>query len=468
VEITISNKIRIKNPPAEIKEVLIETLKVENPKYLEAVSKGRYIGNLKPFIYNFDILPDDSLRIPRGMRVQLLDMVKDYEHTIKDMRTLKPWDDPGSASINYRDYQAAAMKKMATAEEGMLVAPAGSGKTVIGLSLVPLYGQPCLWLTHTRALAYQALERIKTFLPMLEEDDVGLVGDNKWKPGKWITIGLIPTLVRRMQELHYMRNDFGLVVLDEAHHCPASTFLKVISALNPFYLLGLTATPYRRDKLENLMFQTIGPEIARISTGTVEKAGGIVLPKVLYRSIRSKPIYGNNIQSILKDAIVPNEKRNSIIAGDVLREAALGNYCIVVTDRKIHAELLYELISTGWSKTGIATGNYSKKYVAEQAALLNNKEITVLVCTFALLGEGFDVPFLNRAFVTMPFRAEGKIEQLIGRIQRTTEDKKDALVYDYVDIDIGVVENQFFTKSSNDCRYKAYSRLGLEIVPYGD
>jgi superfamily II DNA or RNA helicase len=443
-------------------------LKVENPKYNEAVSKGRWTGNLKPFIYNFDILPDDSIRIPRGMRLQLLDMIGDAEHTIIDKRSYHGYADVNSAVIQYRPYQARAMAAMYQAEEGLLVAPAGSGKTVLGLSMVPLYGQPCLWLTHTRALAYQALERIEQFLPSMGEDDVGLLGDSKWKIGRWITVGLIPTLVRRPSEVYAMRDTFGLVVLDEAHHCPASTFLQIVSSLNPFYLYGLTATPYRRDRLENLMFQTIGPEIIRIPVSEVEDVGGIVMPKVFYRTVNSKPIHHNNIQQILKENIIPNSKRNGMIVGDVLREATAGNFCIVVTDRKAHADLLHDLISVGWEKTGIATGKYTKKQQAEVAERLNNKEVTVLVCTFALLGEGFDVPFLNRAFVTMPFRAEGKVEQLIGRIQRSAPGKKDSLVYDYVDVDIGVVQNQFYTKSKNDCRFNAYNRLGLQIEPYGN
>lgn len=445
----------------------MDQLRVDNPKYVEAVSRGRWIGNLKPYIYNFDILSDDSIRIPRGMRIPLLHMIENIkdEVTIIDKRSQFDFQTVDSAAIKYRSYQEKAMHVMYQAAEGLLVAPAGSGKTVIGLSMIPLFGQPTLWLTHTRALALQAIERVASFLPSI--DEVGLLGDGKWKVGDLVTVGLIPTLVRRPQEVHRMRNDFGLVILDEAHHCPASTFLKVMSGLNPYYLFGLTATPYRRDKLEELMFQTIGPAAHQITVEEVDSAGGIVMPKVLYRSIYGKHISDNNIQSILKDEIVPNEKRNGIIVGDVLREAVSGNYCIVVTDRKAHAEILHDLISTAWEKTGIATGNYTKKQQTEVAERLNNKEITVLVCTFALLGEGFDVPFLNRAFVTLPFRAEGRIEQLIGRIQRSAPGKDDALVYDYVDVNIGVVENQFFTKSANDCRFKAYKRLGLEVVPYG-
>jgi len=443
----------------------VETLKLDNPKYHEAVRRGYSTWGIKPHIVNFDILPDESIRIPRGMRGQLMEMVSNYDPKIIDKRALHNYKDYGSSSIKYRPYQEKAVTTLMSYDEGMFVAPAGSGKTVVGLSMVPLFGQTALWLTHTRQLAIQALDRIGEFLPLLKESDVGLLGDGKWKLGDVITVGLIPTLVRRMKELYEMRNRFGLVVLDEAHHCPASTFLKVVSALNPYFLYGLTATPYRRDRLDPLMFQCIGPAIVTIPVNEVEVDGGVIMPTVIYRTYDSQAVYHNRIQKILKENIVNNARRNHMIVGDVLREAVRGNYCIVLTDRKVHADMLYDLISTGWEKTGVATGNYSKKYVQEQAARLNDKEITVLVCTFALLGEGFDVPFLNRAFIAMPFRAEGKVEQLIGRVQRTAEGKEDAVVYDYLDANIGVLMNQFHAKN-NDCRFNAYQRLGLEVVPY--
>jgi superfamily II DNA or RNA helicase len=439
---------------------------MENPKYQEALKQGRSTWGVKPFLFNFDLLPDNSILVPRGYRKELMEKIQGIEYVISDERPRFEYLSFGETNIKYRPYQETAVSTLITSgEEGLLVAPAGSGKTVIGLSLIPLLGQPTLWLTHTRALALQAIARIGEFLPGLTPADVGFLGDSKWVRGNVIDVALIPTLIRRQEELVSMSEDYGLVILDEAHHCPASTFTKVISLLNPYYLYGLTATPYRRDKLENLMFQTIGPELVRITVEEVEKSGGIVMPTVKYRAIHSATVYGNDIQKIIKNKIINNPARTSIIVGDILREASEGNFCIVLTDRKAHADTLYDLIKIGWEKTGIATGKYSKKYVAEQAELLNNKEITVLVCTFALLGEGFDVKFLNRAFITMPFRAEGKVEQLIGRIQRSAEGKTDAIVYDYVDADIGVIANQFYTPSKNDCRYSAYMRLGVRVEP---
>ena len=211
------------------------------------------------------------------------------------------------------------------------------------------------------------------------------------------------------------------------------------------------------------MFQYLGMDRTIVSMHSVARSGGVILPKVLVRKVRSAKIEDNNIQHILKWNIVKNDRRNKMVVEDVIREAEAGHFCIVVSDRRNHCERLHELIQQRWRKSGIATGKYSKKYIQEQVDAFNNNDITVLTTTFSLLGEGFDVPFLDRAFVSMPFRAEAKAEQLIGRIQRFYPGKQDAIVYDYVDVDIGVLENQF-SNSRKDSRSRAYKRLGIPII----
>lgn len=440
-------------------------MRVVNPKFIEAQQAGRSTYGMEQHIHNFFVGPDGSFYVPRGVRPWLLAQATNLEadFTIKDNRTLFDFKHLDSSKIEYRPYQLEAVIELTSkAPEGVLVAPAGSGKTVMGLSLIPLTGQPTLWLTHTGALASQAKERAESFLPDIGK--VGLIGNSKWEEGDFLTIGMIQTLVRNPDKVALMQNNFGMVLLDEAHHCPARTFLEVVSGLNPHYLYGLTATPYRRDKLEVLMFQSLGETRTVIPIEKVEKHGGIIIPTVRYRAVTGRRVESNNIQQILK-ALINNNKRNHMIVSDVLAEAVQGHYCIVISDRREHCEALYELISAGWEKTGIATGKYSKKYVEEQVKKYNEGEITVLVATFSLLGEGFDVPFLDRAFIAMPFRSEAKAEQLIGRIQRTSPGKKDAIVYDYVDTNVGVLEHQFHN-SNRDCRYRTYTRLGVDVEPY--
>lgn len=441
-------------------------LTIPNPKFLDAQSAGRSVYGIPQNIYNFSVTPDEGLLIPRGMRTDLLNIATEFgvEFEIKDERPHFEHRSLDSSQIKYRPYQFDAVLKLISEHtEAVLVAPAGSGKTVMGLSLIPLSGQPTLWLTHTGPLATQAEDRARSFIPDIGK--IGRIGGGKWEIGDNLTIGMIQTLVRNPVKLAKMRDDFGMVILDEAHHCPAVTFLEVVSQLNPLYLFGLTATPYRRDKLEMLMFQTIGTARVEVPLSKVEEYGGVIMPTVLYRTVNSPSIQSNNIQQILKKHVVENPKRNRMIVGDVLAEAIRGNCCIVISDRREHCEILHDLIAASWEKTGIATGKYSKKYVTEQVEKYNNGEITVLVATYSLLGEGFDVPFLNRAFIAMPFRAEAKAEQLIGRVQRTYPGKKDAVVYDYVDANIGVLKNQFYNKYST-CRFRVYERLGVEVRPY--
>ncbi len=468
MEILIENKIRLKQAPSELKERLINDLRIENPKHKEAIQAGRSTWKINPFIHNFEILPDDSLRIPRGYRSKLYTAMQEMgiKGKIIDKRPqFEPNFDIKSSRIRYRPYQYDAVLEMVKSDEGILVAPAGSGKTVIGISLVPLYGCSTIWFTHTGPLADQAIDRVHFFLPSLKKGDVGLIGRGKWEIGKVFTVAMIQTLVRRIPQLYKIKDLFGLAILDEAHHAPASTFMQVLGCFNPYFLYGLTATPYRRDKLQKLMFQTIGEELVRIPIEEVEKYGGIMRPKVRYRAFKHPTaIHESNTAKIITNYIIDNDRRNQMIVGDVLREAAKDNICIVLSTRKAHCEILYDLLSIGWDKTGIATGDYSKKYVAEQIDKLNSGEVTVLVCTDQLLGEGFDYAPLNRAFLTCSFRSEAKCEQIIGRVQRPAPEKKDAIVYDYVDVNIGVLHNQFHGRG--DCRYAVYERLGVNVEPY--
>jgi superfamily II DNA or RNA helicase len=443
----------------------VELLRIPNPKYTEAQAAGRSTWGIKEYITNFTAMPDDGLLIPRGLRSWLFEQcdVQGIKYKIVDKRTKFDHIGIDSSRINYRPYQSRAVIDLVSkAPEGVLVAPAGSGKTVMGLSLIPLVGQPTIWLTHTGPLATQARERAEAFLPDI--GDIGLIGKGRWDVGKVLTIAMIQTLMRNLDQLYELKNKFGLAVLDEAHHAPARTFLDVVGLLASYYIYGLTATPYRRDRLETLMFQTLGLDTTTVPVEEVDAHGGIIVPTIKVRNLKLKKMSRMNasIQEILKYDIVLNNARNQIIINDVLEEAQKGRFCIVISDRRKHCKHLYDELSKYWTKVGIATGEYSKKHIKEEIDRFNNKEITILVATFSLLGEGFDVPFLDRAFISMPFRAEAKAEQLIGRIQRSYPGKKDAVVYDYVDINVGMLKNQFSSKY-NDCRLRTYRRLGAEI-----
>jgi superfamily II DNA or RNA helicase len=389
------------------------------------------------------------------------------ETRIKDDRVKFNPIDVDSRNIKYKNYQAKGVRALVSGgSEGVLVAPAGSGKTVMGLSLIPLLGQPTVWLTHRDRLMKQVLERSEEFLPSLTEEDKGTIGGGKNEVGRVLTVGMIQTLSQLPKEdLRSLGRRFGMLILDEAHHCPAYTFLEVVVEFSAHYVYGLTATPRRRDGLEEVMFHALGKATAIIEREEVVKDKGMIIPVVKYREVPGRRVNDDNFARILKKHVVNNKERNNMIVSDVIREAMLGNFCIVLSDRRSHCNDLFELIRPAFDKVGIATGKFTKKFVDDQVKLLEEEKITVLVCTSDLLSEGFDVDKLNRGFIASPFRAVTKTEQIVGRLQRPAKNKKDAVIYDYVDSAIGVLASQFYSKNRDDCRYKTYEGLGCAVEP---
>ena len=451
--------------PDPLKRVLVQQLKIPNPKYLDAAKNGYSTYGIPEFITNFSVLPDGSFQVPRGYLQKLLGTATGMgvKYDIVDKRSRFDMLDLDSSHIQLRPYQARALKDLVmNGQEGLLVSPAGSGKTVMGLSLIPMFGQPTLWLTHTTPLFEQALARAETFLPYLKGDDIGTIGaGNDWKVGNVLTVGMVQTLVRRPEETYTLMNKFGMVILDEAHHAPATTFTQVLGTLNPFFLYGLTATHIRRDGLHNLMFQVLGEVLSTVTIDEVRKHEGIHVPKVICRYIDEVPIQAVSFGQILSE-LVDHPGRNILITNDIVSEAERGNICVVITDRRRHAEILYEFIKARWNNTTIATGNYNKKQQKEAISKLEAGEATVLVTTASLLGEGFDHAPINRGFLCLPFRNAAKTEQILGRIQRTAEGKEDAIVYDYVD-NHSLLQHQFRNRGSLGCRYDVYQKLGCVV-----
>lgn len=467
MKLIIDNQLSLLNVPQEIKEWFIEQLTFTNPKFEEAVKFGRYIGNVPEYIKMYRSLPN-GIVVPRG-NLQLIEdsmLGQGLGLSIKDNRILRPPLNIES-SIELRPYQAEAKFDLLGHPNGMLVAPAASGKTVIGLDIFVSVRQKMLWLTHTNRLANQVIDRIvgdskhPPMIPSIKREDIGFLGGGREKIGNEVTVGMIQTLIRREHMLPQIGREFGLVIIDEAHHVPASTFLKVTGYFSSYYLYGLTATPYRRDKLEDVMFAALGLPNAEIRRKEVKSKGAIITPTVVKRVVPSDLTFGgvNDYAMLLRDVLPVNMTRLEMIVSDVVKEAEQGNYCITIGNRKAYCEMLYERLNHELpDKVVIATGDYSAAHNENQVEKINKGKVNVLITTFELLGEGFDVPRLNRGFIVLPFRERSRVEQAVGRIQRTCEGKKDALLYDYVDENIGILKNQFIQRAL------VYRSLGMRIV----
>jgi superfamily II DNA or RNA helicase len=454
MHIIIKNNIQLFNININLLKPLLSELIIDNPNYIEAVKFGRSTYKIDKKIVNFYV-KNDIIYLPRGFIDRLIIFLNENSiiYTIENKKSIIQTN--YIHSILPRQYQYIALENITKHSEGILVAPAGSGKTVMGIAMAVMSSQKLLWITHTTQLADQFKERLLQFTD-IKIDDVGFIGSGKWNIGDKVTIGLVQTL-SKSNKLIDIQNTFGIVIVDEMHHVPSITFTKVISNLNPYYLFGLTATPYRRDKLEKLMFQTIGP--IRHIIDRQEVKDKVITPSVKAIFLNNN-IVGQNYADIIKN-ITTDDYRNNIIVSDVIYEYNHNNICIIVTDRKNQADILFKKIQKFTNEVGIATGNYKKELQKETIVNLISKKIKILVCTTQLLGEGFDYPPLNRLFIGTPFKNKSKCEQIVGRIQRVSDGKIDGIIYDYIDKH-PIFKNQFKNFNS-DCRSNVYKYLGCKI-----
>jgi superfamily II DNA or RNA helicase len=445
IRITIDNNINISYPPPPLSKEVKRILSFPNPAYDDAISFGRTTRGIPKKIRLYEEL-NGILSVPRGTWGDISEIlnaqgyqIEVTDNTVSFDRTALPKE------ISLWEYQKPWVAGMMSTAQGVGIAPPGAGKTLMALKIYEQLGQPCLWVTHTQRLATQVARRAEQFLGI----EAGLIGKGK-EDIKHFTVGLVPTLVRR--DLSKYKDKFGLILIDECHHVPASTFLKVVSEFAAMYRFGVTATPYREDQLEKLIFKTVGPSLAYLDKDDLRALGKLMTPEVVRKHTRYyfpyNPSSRKHNYHALVDDISADFNRNQQIATDVIVESTLDedNVCIVLVGRIQHGENLLEMIEPVLPNTGFV---HSKMTPKERDRVLDDFEsgkFRVLIATYKMLAEGFDYQPSNRLFLTAPFKGRSLIEQACGRIERAFPGKDSAIVYDYVDARVGVLVRQSETR----------------------
>jgi superfamily II DNA or RNA helicase len=439
----LENKIHIPGGLSDaLRLKLRNRLTTKNPLYEDARAFGRMVRGIPKTIKLYEEKGSDFI-IPRGVFDEVETLLKEnglgveIENHLPEKILITP-----ASKIKLWDYQERLVDIAMRKRGGIIVAAPGSGKTVTGLELICRYGLRALWITHTSVLADQAINRIKAFI---DNVSIGFIGAGKWSIGD-ITVALVQTLYKR--DLSIIAKEFPLVVVDECHHTPSTTFTDVVGQFWCHHLIGLSATPYRKDGLENIMFDVLGPVIASVEKEELIAKGKIIPAMVIQKNTGVS--LSNHIleyQDIIS-ALYAIDKRIDIIAGDVVAEATLGNTCVVLTNTIDYGRKLTERINSFGVPADLVFSTevtIEKKKIKrltmpkkERSKLIDgflggNKH--VLVVTFKLLSEGFDHQPLNRLFMASPISPKNRtlIEQTCGRVERFCEGKEDAVVFDYVD-----------------------------------
>jgi superfamily II DNA or RNA helicase len=434
--LTLANNLRLKGLPAELKQALVEKLEFPNPKWLENERMGRWNRGTPRVLKFYDKVGADGLWVPRGFLRQVLLMCRrmGLEHRLDDRRrSLPPLDFEFRGEL--RAFQEAAVEQMLARDFGTLSAPTGSGKTVMALGMVARRRQPALVIVHTKDLAAQWVERIEAFLG-IPPAECGMIAGGRIRIGPRITVALVQSLYKCAEEAS---RHIGFVLADECHRCPSRTFTEAVAAFDARFMLGLSATPWRRDNLSRLIFWHLGDVHHEVDKAGLVAAGEVLPAEVIVRETRFKPFHDPvNEYSKMLSELTGDTERNLLIAGDVAEEVRdHPGISLVLSDRRAHCENLQALLRYRFKvDCELMTGEMPIQERQEVVERMNAGRVRVVIATGQLIGEGFDCRSLSTLFLATPIRFSGRVLQYLGRVLRPAPGKQTARVFDYVDVQV--------------------------------
>ena len=443
-------------PPA-VMASLKHLASVANPEFYEKQRMRFSTWNTPRFIscYGEDL---EWLHLPRGLTDRVTELLVGLgsQLDLADDRA-----DPEQTDLHFigelRAQQAAAVDDLVGHDRGVLVAPPGAGKTVMACAVVAHHRTPTLVLVDRKELVDQWRSRLADHLG-LEPKQIGHIGGGKDAPTGLVDVAMLQTVARRDDASVFDR--YGLVIVDECHHLPAVSFAACVERARTRRWLGLTATPYRRDKLEAIIGFHCGPIRHEIKPGTVAGAE-LVRRELVVHETRSEVREDDraDIQAVFT-ALVGDGPRTAHICSDVQSAVSTGRTCLVLTQRKDHIDSIVAGLADLGVEALVLRGGLGKKArgaVSDAIAAQPPDSGIVLVATGSYLGEGFDWPELDTLFLAFPLAFKGRVVQYVGRLLRSHEGKHHVELHDYVDVRIPVLDRMHIK------RLPAYTTLGFDV-----
>ena len=397
----------------------------------------------------------EHIALPRGCRQEVEDLlrehgialaVKDERHVGKRLR------------LRFHGQLTSIQKHAAEAlllhDIGVFVAPPGLGKTVLAAHLLAKRGRNTLILVHRSPLLDQWVTQLSMFLG-IDETKIGRIGGGKRRDNGSLDVAMLQSLVRKGRVDDRVAS-YGHVIVDECHHVPAVSFERVLSEVKARYILGLTATPHRRDGHHPILEMQLGPVRFFVDPRS-QAAQRPFEHRLIVREtgFRLPAPLGTGIQSIYR-SLAADEARNHMILDDVIRAVSEGRSPILLTERRDHLEYFAGRLKSFVRHLVVLRGGMTAKEravtIAELARIRDEERL--VLATGRYIGEGFDDARLDTLFLAMPVSWKGTLAQYTGRLHRLHSGKTEVRIFDYVDREVPMLLRMF------ERRLRAYHALG--------
>ena len=442
--------------PQPLANRLIRLAAFQNPEFYRAQAMRLSVWD-KPRVIGCAENYPRHVALPRGCLDAAQDLLR--ENTIRcDLRDERNAGEPVDVRFvgTLRIDQEAAVAAMLRDDVGVLCAPTAFGKTVTAAAMIARRGVNTLVLVHRTELLKQWQDRLQTFLGV-GGDVVGTIGGGKAKPTGKIDIAVMQSLSRQ-GEVNALVEKYGHVIVDECHHVGAVSFDAILKRCKAKYVLGLTATPIRRDGQQPIIFMQCGP-IRHTAARPVDAPHDLeVLPRSCFARIDLPPESG--IQDVFRH-LANDRSRTAAIAAEVRKAFDQGRKVLVLTKRTEHLDAIRVALGAEPAPPFVLHGRMSRKQramlIAELHALPPDAP-RILLATGKLVGEGFDPPPLDTMVLAMPVSWKGTLQQYAGRLHREHASKASVRIIDFVDTGHPALLRMW------DRRQRGYRTMGYRIA----
>lgn len=434
----IKEHITLTNLTHTQKRDLTDLLWVTNPEYEKKLRMGFWLGKT-PKKLDLYITNQQALIIPYGLK----GYVKEHLTTeIEESHNSLPIVLKEKNNLSLYPYQENAVKQVLRYNNGILISPAGSGKTRMAMKIIKKRSVKTLWITHTLDLLNQSKKVFKHFF----ENKAGTIAGGKVDIQD-ITFATVQTL--HNLDLPKYKDMWELIIVDEVHRVGgtpnrATMFYKVLSNLNARYKYGVTATLYpKKNDIANIPLYMIGDIRHEVKEKDIKRIKAKHIPILL--DTEESIVFLNPDKTInyneLLSYLTYNQARNNRIVDELIKVRKRHN--IVLSNRNAHLEIISSMLDYYGIPNKVLVGDVKTKDREKIIEDFKLGKFRFILSNYQLTKEGLDLPIADTLHLIMPMRDKTTIVQSKGRIERVYNGKNEALVYDYVDRHIGMLFNMY-------------------------